>query len=327
MYARTLLAMVMAAGLAGTGMFVGCGKHPDPWEHAKAGQKRVLAVTPALYCFTSNVAGDKAAVQCLLSDRGPHDYEPNAGDAIKARKADLFLANGLELDNFVAKVAITSGNKNLQIYKVAEELDHIDLLHPAHDHAEGHDHHGHDHGDHDPHVWLSPDRAKKISQIIADKLSALDPANKKEYQNNAATYGKELDALAEEGKAAFKEKKAAKNNKIVTMHDSMGYFADAFGIDVVATIHPKPGLEAELSRIKDIAKICRENKVAVICVEPQFSRGSAETLQKNLQTQGVEVKIVEFDPLETVAVGDTLDRGYYVRRMRQNIKNLSEALP
>mgnify|MGYP002685550585 CR=1 FL=1 len=98
MYARVLFAMAMAAGLAGTGMFVGCGKHPDPWDHAKAGQKRVLAVTPALYCFASNVAGDKAAVQCLLSDRGPHDYEPNAGDALKARKADLFLANGLELD-------------------------------------------------------------------------------------------------------------------------------------------------------------------------------------------------------------------------------------
>lgn len=320
MFSRSLFLFLSACLVLVLGLS-GCGSHGDPWKHAKPGQKRVLAVTPALYCFASNVAGDRAAVLCLLSNKGPHDYDPTPADAYMARKADLFLANGLELDEFVTRIASISGNKHLEIYRAAEALPHEDLHHPEHDHgAEGHHHHHH--GDHDPHVWLAPELAKKLTHIIADKLGKMDPANQEAYQENAKVYGATLDKLIGEGKEAFANKK---NKKIVTLHESMGYFADAFGIEVAAVIHPKPGFEAEPSRIRDIAKICREKDVQVICVEPQYSRSSAETLQKNLKGEGVEIRIVDFDPLET-APPNELNAELYERRMRQNIKLLAEAL-
>lgn len=320
---RVLPAFLLASAALFTLTWAGCSPHRDPWHDAPTGQKRVLCVTPALHCFTQNVGGDKAYSLCLLTKKGPHDYEPTGDDALKARKADLFLANGLELDNFVAKVAVTSGNKSLKIVKVAEELPHEDLRHPDHDHGEE-GHHGHDHGDHDPHAWLSPSKAKKLSLIIAEKLSSIDPANQETYRKNAAAYGAKLDLLSSEGMAAFKDKK---NKKIITMHDSMGYFADEFGLTVAATIHVKAGQEAEPRWIQQLLKKCREENVTVICVEPQFPRGAAETIQSSLKAQGVDIKIVDFDPLETEAPGETIDAGYYERRMRANIKNLAEALP
>lgn len=304
----------------------GCGASHDPWEDAKPGQKKILAVTPALYCITKNVAGDHVAVACLLSDRGPHDYEPVPNDAARARKADLFLANGLDLDDFVAKIALASGNKKLEIWKIGDELlgrKYHKYLRHTHEHEEGEDHAGHVHGDHDPHVWLAPELAGLLSDLVAAKLSKLDPAHKGDYTENQKKFKAEMDALMAEGKAAFAGKK---NKKIVSNHDSMGYFADAFGIDVVDTIQIKPGLEMEPGRLQKLVKKCKEHNVRVLCIEPQFPRASAELLQSELKTKGVTVAIVEFDPLETVAAGETLDAGFYTRRMRKNIQTLAEAL-
>lgn len=314
----SFLSLVSLIGLAG------CGHHPDPWKEANAGQKRILAVTPALYCFAKNVGGDKAAVLCLLAEKGPHDYQPTAQDAAKARKADLFLANGLELDDFVAKVAAVSGNKSLVIFKVGEKLDSKKLIVPGHDHgAAEEDAHDHDHGIYDPHIWLSPGLAGDMSELIFQKMKTLDPANEADYKKNLDIFKAQLHALGEEGKALFAKKA---NKKVLPMHDSMRYFGNYFGLKVQDPIHEKPGFEAEIPRIQLRAKQCKENNIKVICVEPQYSKGPAELLQKNLKAEGVDIKIVEFDPLETIAPGESLDSEYYFRRMRQNLKNLAEAL-
>src|SRR3974390_1375524 len=75
-----------------------CGSPRSPWETVPGGSKHVLVSFPPLYCFAKNVAGDHAKVLSLLTTVGPHDYPPSASDALKVRKADLFLINGLELD-------------------------------------------------------------------------------------------------------------------------------------------------------------------------------------------------------------------------------------
>src|SRR5437762_10692713 len=99
---------------------IGCSRSPDPWGEGKDKSLKVLVSFPPLYCFTKGVAGDDARVVSLLSATGPHEHQANADDAQLAAGADLFLANGLGLDDFVSKVVKNSGNKNVQIVKVAD---------------------------------------------------------------------------------------------------------------------------------------------------------------------------------------------------------------
>src|SRR5437899_12042691 len=110
---------VLAAILA----FGGCGKASDPWETVAGPKdgKKVLVSFPPLYCFAKSVAGDNAKVLCLLSNAGPHDYEPSSYDALKARGADLILINGLDLDGFISKIVNSSGNRKAPLVKVAEK--------------------------------------------------------------------------------------------------------------------------------------------------------------------------------------------------------------
>src|SRR4051794_4666386 len=94
--------------VVGLGMvlsLLGCGTAEDPWP---PGKPRVLVSFPPLYCFAKNVAGDKPAVMSLLTTTGPHGFEAGQTEALKIDRADVFLANGLGLDKFVATAVATS---------------------------------------------------------------------------------------------------------------------------------------------------------------------------------------------------------------------------
>ena len=82
----------------------GCSAAPDPFAGAAPGQLRILTSFPPLYCFAANVTGDQAKVLCFLSSQGPHGFHATALDSIKVTSADLFIVNGLGLDDFATKL-------------------------------------------------------------------------------------------------------------------------------------------------------------------------------------------------------------------------------
>src|ERR1051325_4044591 len=140
--------------------FVGCTPAPDYWKDAKPGQKRVLVSFPPLYCITSAVAGDKAYVLSLLTVQGPHHYEATPMDAFKANKADVFIYNGLTMDDdgVWANMQKSLKNKKLEVLNVGEALlkKDWDLIIHAKDAIKHQNPDGgwHIHGKEDPHYWL-----------------------------------------------------------------------------------------------------------------------------------------------------------------------------
>ena len=309
----------------------GCSPAPNFWAEAKPGQKKILVSFPPLYSITHAVAGDHAYVLCLLSGQGPHDYDGAASDLLKVKHADLFIYNGLTLDDiFADKIVNKHTNAALKVLNVGEVLEkdyHDDLLHgdgKEHDHGDGKKH---KHGEHDPHVWLGPVQAKAMTNIIADKLGAIDPTNKKSYDANAKKYCDELDKLHAYGKAALKDKK---NKKIITNHEAFAYFADAFGIKIVGTIQVRPGVAPDGVAMKELVNHCVNDKVSLLAVEPQYPSNQAEALQRTLKGKGIAIDIVRLDPLETAPLADKKinpDPGYYLLKMRENIDTLAKALP
>ena len=318
-----------------------CSRAPDFWEEAKPGQKKVLVSFAPLYAITHAVAGENTYVLCLLTSQGPHDYDGAATDLLKVNKADLLIANGLTLDKvFIDRMLANHKNGNLAVLNLGAVLEkkYPKLLHheEAHEHAKDkkepdgdkHAEHNHQHGDIDPHIWLGPQQAIAMTKIIADKLGEIDPANKKGYETRAEAFIKELTKIQADGEAALKDKK---NKNIITMHEAFDYFADAFDIKIEATIQKRPGADPDGPALAELVRLCKDKKIALIAVEPQYSRMQAESLQANLKRDGVEVKIVSLDPLETAPIpaGKKFnpDPTYYLQKMRENIDTLAKALP
>lgn len=320
-------------------MLPGCSAPPDFWAEAKSNQKRVLVSFPPLYAITTAIAGEDAYALSMLTGTGPHEYDPAPNDLIKLNKADLFIYNGLSLDDaFVHRMLQSHRNKGLAVLNVGaalEKEDHereekkepgilIDNDEKEHDHGD----HKHKHGEHDPHVWLGPDQAMFMTEIIAAKLVEIDPEHKKGYEKRKTEFLKELQKLKADGLEKLKDKK---NKSIVTTHEAFGYFAKAFDVKIVGSIQLRPGMDPDAVKMKELIELCQKDKVRVIAKEPQYSGAPAEALKRNLKAKGVEVEIIDLDPLETapVAAGKKYnpDPGYYLKKMRENIDTLAKALP
>jgi len=322
---------IVAVALGVAFLTSSCNAPQSAWDAVPGGPKHVLVSFPPLYCFTKSVAGPDAKVLSLLTTVGPHDYQPTAADALKVRKADLFLIHGLELDNFVTKLINSSGNPNVKVVKVGEAVPEKELL--AIDEEDEHDHKadaGHHHeGKHDPHVWLGLPEAVHMVNRIRDELIAIDPEHKAGYTQRAAAYVKELEDLREYGRKVLGAKK---NPKLIATHDSLRYFARSFApqakLEIVGNIQVRAGVPPDAAQLKDLAARARKDDVRVIAVEPQFVQAPAEAvaLIREMGPQGDKVQVIVIDPFETVPAVEDLDAGRYVRTMKVNIEALEKAL-
>jgi ABC-type Zn uptake system ZnuABC Zn-binding protein ZnuA len=302
----------------------GCRQAADPWADAAGGAPRVVASFAPLYCFAVNVAGDDAAVKCLLSNRGPHDYPYDPKDVLPLRKADLFFINGLNLDDFAVKLRNNCGNRDLRLVELGESSALRPLLRKVEV-----QHEGHSHGSYDPHIWLGIPEAKLMVEEIARELAAQDEANADAYRRRAADYQGKLDRLHEYGKGLLKDKK---NKAIVTFHEAFDYFAQSFGVEIAGFIEPRAGTDPSAKQIAQLVGLCNAKDVRAVAIEPQFAaKNAAETLvdaaNKSRRAEGKpKMEIFTLDPLET-ALPEDLTPDWYETKMRQNIDNLAKVLP
>jgi ABC-type Zn uptake system ZnuABC Zn-binding protein ZnuA len=318
----------MLAGVIGLSL-LGCSRTGEPWQGIKG--RRIVASFPPLACFAAKVVGEDGKVLPLLTSTGPHHYEATAHDLLKLRGADLFLINGLDLDDgFATRLKRNCGNPHLGLIEVGDFIpkDKLrKLTAGAHGHEPGHaghkhDHHGHSHGEYDPHIWLGLEEAILVVQGIAKELAEDDRKNADSYRKRADAYCAELKDLHNFGQRELKDKT---ERSLITFHDSFYYFARSFGLTVPGTIEIRPGEEPDSATLKKLIALCKEQRVRLIAVEPQYPEKTAKTLLEELKKGGLEdADLVRLDPLETAPADFRPD--YYVETMRANIKNLADKL-
>jgi|SRR5579864_384311 len=321
---RLFAILVMGVTSVSLLFLAGCTREGNPWD-GKPGKHVLVSFTP-LFCFARNVAGDDASVMCVMTNRGPHHFDSRPADALLVKHADIFFINGLELDEQIAeKLKDGSGNSNLKIVETAEAIPENHLLKSGEEEHGEDAHHGHDHhhGKFDPHVWLGVPEAIVMAQKICDEMKELDPSHAEGYDRRAAAYIERLKQLQAEGQALLKDKK---ERKIVTFHESMGYFARTFGLEIVDFIEISPGAEPSSKKIRQVVEACKKNGVKLIAVEPQYpANTSASAILNELRSQGIDAQFVEIDPLETARPEDPTPT-YYEDRMRANLKQLAEKM-
>ena len=175
-------------------------------------------------------------------------------------EADLVVVNGLGFEGWIERLIKASGTKAPVI--VASKG--VKTIAGSHDHD---DDHGHDHGDHaDPHAWQSVANVKLYVVNIRDGLSAADPAHAALYAENAAAYARKLDALEGEIRTTL-QTIPAERRRIITTHDSFGYFSAAYGMRFLAPQGISTDSEAGPKDVARIIRQIRRDKVPAVFVE------------------------------------------------------------
>ena len=118
-----------------------------------------------------------------------------------------------------------------------------------------------------PHYWLDPENGRRIAKAILEKFSQMDSKNASYFAQREADFEKRLT----EAQARWKAAMAPYNKvKVVTYHRSWANFADAFGLDVIGYVEPKPGIPPTPQHTLDVIQAIKAQNVKVIIVEPYF---------------------------------------------------------
>jgi ABC-type Zn uptake system ZnuABC Zn-binding protein ZnuA len=222
-----ILILITAGATAVPSTLIGCGSTDQ------GGQPVVAASTGILADITAGVGGEDVEVVQLIPDTAsPHDFQPSAEDRQNLVEADLVSYNGAGLD---ADVPVDDADAPTWAL-----TDHVpDLLPLVEDgHAEE--------GANDPHVWMDPIRVAAALPSLADALAVIDPENADAYKDRARAFAKQLQRLDAEIAKSIHALPAS-DRQLVTSHDALGYFADRYGLTVVATPFSATGPDAEPS--------------------------------------------------------------------------------
>jgi ABC-type Zn uptake system ZnuABC Zn-binding protein ZnuA len=265
---------------------------------------RVLASFLPMYLFTVNVVGDAPGVTVdlmLPASLGcPHDYALTPGDMRKIASADLFIANGLGMEEFLG-APVRKANPGIRIVETAA------IVPPVREE-------GGDHGGVNPHSWVSPKSAILQVREIEKALSGAKPDLAPMFRQNADAYVRRLSALDAELRAAAG---GFRRRNIVTFHNVFGYLARDYGLTVVGEVETEPGREPSPAEIRDLARVIREKGVPALFAAPDSPPRVAEMVAREA---GVPVRV-----LDPVSTGGTAPSAYE-EAMRRNLRILAEAL-
>jgi zinc/manganese transport system substrate-binding protein len=235
-------------------LVVGCGD-----DSGSGDGRTVVATTTQVADLVREVGGDRVSVDGMLRPGGdPHDYEPRPSDVAAVARAGLVFRSGGEVDEWLGDVIDSAGGDA----EVVSLIDSVERL-----------------GD-DPHWWQDPRNAERAVETIRARLSELDPGGRAAYRRNARRLERELRRL-DRGIAACVARVPAAKRKIVTTHDSLGYLARRYGIDVVGAVLPSLSTQAQASAgdvQRLVEQIRREHVEAVFpesSVNPDIERAIA----------------------------------------------------
>ena len=286
---------------------------------------QVVASFSLLGDLVKNVGGDAVAVTTLV---GPgvdaHTFDPAPADLVTLESADVVFEIGLGFEPWLDGFFESTEPQGVRVV-VTEGIEprRADEEHEG-DEDEGEEHEGeeHEHGEFDPHVWHDVANAMVIVGNIRDALMAADPANAATYEANAETTLADLEALdawvREQVNTVPEDRR-----KLVTSHDTFGYFADAYGFTVLGTALGSLSTEAGDPSAREIATLVTEIEDAGVPAIFAENVSNPDLMASIAQEAGV----VLAPPLYSDALGAPGTAGEtYEGMIRANVARIVDAL-
>ena len=293
----SVLALVLAA----------CGQKEN---QSGKGMKIVTSFYP-IYAMVKEVSGDLNDVRMIQSSSGIHSFEPSANDIAAIYDADVFVYHSHTLESWAGSLDPSLQKSKVKVLEASEGMT-LERVPGLEDMQAGD---GIDEKTlYDPHTWLDPEKVAEEAQIIADKLSELDSANKDTYQKNAQSFSAKAHDLTKKYQPIFEK---ANQKTFVTQHTAFSYLAKRFGLNQLGIAGISPDQEPSPRQLTEIQEFVKTYKVKTIFTESNASSKVADTLVKST---GVGLKTL--NPLEA----DPQNDKSYLENLEENLAILAEEL-
>ena len=229
----------------------------------------VITSTQDLASIVKEVGGDKVSVESLAKGyQDPHFVEAKPSFILKLHSADLLVAVGRELEIGWLPPLITQ-SRNSKIQPGAAGYLDASLTAKILDMPTGTITRamGDVHPQGNPHFWLDPENGRRVAQAVQSKLTELSRGDAAYFAQRYADFDRRLTEASTRWKATMAPYKGL---KVVSYHRSWPNFADAFGLDVVGYVEPKPGIPPSPAHTLDLEQAMKQQNVKIVLVEPYF---------------------------------------------------------
>ena len=241
-------------------------------------QLRVVATTPDLASLAREIGGNKVSVMALAKPtEDPHFVDAKPSHVVTLNRADVLIDGGAELElgwlppllESARNAKIAAGAPGRVVASTGIRMVEIPT---SFDRSKGDVH-----SLGNPHFLVDPANAKIVARNIADHFSKMDPKNASAYAANLARFNSTVDAKTAAWTAQLAPFRGA---KIVTYHKDFVYFANRFGLSVVETLEPKPGIAPSPAHLAGVIGAMKSQNVKVVLVQPYQNRRTAETVAR-----------------------------------------------
>jgi len=244
---------------------------------AATGVRRTIVATySVLGAVMRELVGDDLDVKVAIPNGlDPHEWEPSARDIERLTHADLIVANGLGLEGGMQKALERAGRSGVKFLTAADHIT-VRKVGPGEGIPSGDPDQAV--GASDPHLWTDPIAIKAVVRALATEIRADFGVD---LTARLVDLEKRLDGLDAEIRASVVAIPPA-NRRLVTGHESMGYFAQRYGLELVGAVVPSLSTQAESSAagIAALKELMARNGVKVLFTELGTPPRVAETLAR-----------------------------------------------
>jgi ABC-type Zn uptake system ZnuABC Zn-binding protein ZnuA len=173
---------------------------------------------------------------------------------------------------------------------------------------------GHVHGFGNTHYWLDPENARPITAAILRALVGLDPADAGVFEKNRARFLADLDARLARWTRAMAP---YRGTRVVVVHETWPYFAERFGLVVVAALEPTPGVPPAASSLASLLQRMKDTKVRLLLAGPESDQAMIDQVATRSGARAVVL---------IASVGGDPAARDYLSLFDVNIARLTEAL-
>ncbi len=281
-----------------------------------AAKLNVVATLPDLGAIAEEIGGNNVKVTCLANGmEDPHFVDAKPSFIRVLNRADVLIEGGAELEigwlpplvnnarnakilpNGSADINGSLGVRLLQVPTVSVSRAQGDV------HRLG-----------NPHYLLNPDNCRIVAAHIADVFGRLDAAHAADFQANLKQFNERLTKKEVEWKKLMAP---YRGTKVVTYHKSFDYLLDYFGLVLVDTIEPKPGIEPSPSHINALVPEAKQAGVKLVIIEPNRPR---RTAQRVAEAIGAKLLVLPLMP------GGNREAKDFFSWLEYDVTHLSEAL-